>query len=447
MRRMILAAAAGGLAVVAAISLTAYFYERPTIVRVAVARDSDDHHLLMAYAQVFAREREPVRLRVVPVDSVTASGAALDARQVDLAVVRTDIGMPRDGQTAVILRRSAAILVAPGGSAIARINDLGGRPIGVLVPRRGAGANVRVLDMILARYDVEGGGTRKIPLTLADLPAALADRRIEALFAVGPTTSGALASAIDMVAASGSGPPAFIPIAEAKAIAQRIPAFEPLEVPRGAFGGAIPRPAKDIQTLAVSTRLVARTDLADPVVGDITRVIFAQRPTVAANQPLANLMEAPATDKDQALPVHTGAAAFLDGDEQTFLDKYSDYIYIGAMVLSVLASAAAALASRLTSMNHVRIDEMLEKLFGILALARQAQSEEALGALEREADDVLVEAHRIGLLKTFEAHQLGALSLALNQVRFAIRDRRRQCAGEARAPAAQPIRIVSGGGG
>ena len=65
----------------------------------------------------------------------------------------------------------------------------------------------------------------------------------------------------------------------------------------------------------------------------------------AAMTPLANRMEEPSTDKAAPFPAHPGAVAYLDGEEETFLDKYSDFIYIGAMLLSVLASAAAALAS------------------------------------------------------------------------------------------------------
>ena len=58
-------------------------------------------------------------------------------------------------------------------------------------------------------------------------------------------------------------------------------------------------------------------------------------------------IEAPNTDKGAALPVHAGSAAYIDDDEQTFFDKYSDMIYIGAMLLGVLASGATAVMGRL----------------------------------------------------------------------------------------------------
>jgi hypothetical protein len=82
----------------------------------------------------------------------------------------------------------------------------------------------------------------------------LVDKEIDALLAVGVSGSDGLAEAINAVATAGGGQPIFLPIAEAKAIAQRSPAFEGVEVLRGAFGGAQPKPATDFETLGVKAR-------------------------------------------------------------------------------------------------------------------------------------------------------------------------------------------------
>ena len=425
MRRHLFAAVAVVLALVAVVALSAWYFERPTVVRVTVARDTPDHQLMTAVAGVMSRERETLRLRVIAVDNASASAAAIDNGATDFAVVRTDIDMPRQGQTVAILHRSPVVIMAPGGSGITQIADLRGRSIGVLAPRPGAEANARLVDLLLAHYDA-GEGTRKVTLTADELPQAFADRRIDALVAVGEPSTNQFNDILSAVAAAGQGPPEFIPVMEGKALAQRVPVFEPVEVPRGAFGGATPRPARDIQTIGVSTRLVARAKVADGTVGEMVRILFATRPLIAAAAPLANRMEAPATDKGATLPVHPGAAAYLDGEEETFLDKYSDFIYIGAMLLSVLASAAAALASRLTAANHARSEELMELLLEHLAAAREAASSARLDELEREADTVLGQALEAGSLRHLDTHRVTALGLAIDQVRLAIRDRRRQ---------------------
>ncbi len=96
--------------------------------------------------------------------------------------------------------------------------------------------------------------------------------------------------------------PVFLPIAEAKAIAQRSPAFEGVEVMRGAFGGAQPKPPEDFDTLGVSTRLVARSSLGNETAGALTRLLLAARPGIAARIPIANRIEAPAYGQGRGAP-------------------------------------------------------------------------------------------------------------------------------------------------
>ena len=443
MRRYVFAATAAALALVAVIAMSAWYFERPTVVRVTVARDTPDQQLVTAVAAVMSRERETLRLRVTPVENASASAAAIDDGSTDFAVVRTDIDMPRQGQTVAILHRSAVMILAPGGSGVSQIADLKGRNIGVLTTRSGGEANARLVDVLLAHYDA-GEGTRKVTLTAEELPQAFAERRIDALIAVGDPSTNQLNDILSTVTAAGQGQPEFVPVLEGKALAQRSPVFEPVEVPRGAFGGATPRPPRDVQTIGVSTRLVARAKLPDSTVGEMVRILFATRPLIAAATPLANRMEAPFTDKGATLPVHPGAAAYLDGEEETFLDKYSDFIYIGAMVVSVLASAAAALASRLTAVNHARSEELMELLLEHLAAARDAPSTARLDELEREADTVLAQALEAGSLRHLDTHRVTALGLALDQVRLAIRDRRRKIETGDRTPVAESPRILAG---
>ena len=57
--------------------------------------------------------------------------------------------------------------------------------------------------------------------------------------------------------------------------------------------------------------------------------------------PGASHIEKPDTDKDAALPAHPGAAAYIDGTERTFLERYSDCFWGALLVLSGLGSALA----------------------------------------------------------------------------------------------------------
>jgi hypothetical protein len=247
--------------------------------------------------------------------------------------------------------------------------------------------------------------------------------------AVGVPGEKRLNDIVSAMAQAGKGPPNFLPIKEAHAIAQRTPSVESLEVVRGAFGGDPPKPAANFETLAVTARLVARSTLNNSIASDITRSLFADRLSIAQRDPLATRIEAPSTDKDTALPTHPGTAAYIDGEEQTFFEKYSDFIYIGAMLLSVVGSAAAALASRLKTDSTAEVANLMARLLAILKAARSAQSSEELDGLEHESDEILISALAHHSLNAAAGSQINTLSLALEQARLAISDRRRQLRG------------------
>jgi TRAP transporter TAXI family solute receptor len=427
MRRLLLHVIAGGLALVAAIALGIYLYERPTVLRVAVTRDSDDLKIMAAAATQFVHEKDNIHLKLVPVETPAASAKLLDEGDADLAVVRSDIAIPVHGQTVLIMRKSAVVFLAPFGSALHSVGDLENRRIAVIHATHGGGeGNIRLLDTILAQYDLAADKVQKRLLSTAELPKALENKEVDAVFAVGIPSIGHLADAVATVAQVGHGQPVFFPISEATALAQRFPAFEATQIVRGAFGGAQPKPAKEFETLGVSTLLVAHNSLRNSTVGDLTRLMLAARPAIAHKVPVANRIEAPNTDKGAALPVHPGAAAYLDDEEETFFDKYSDFVYIGAMVLSLLGSGLAALASRMRTTNDEISDELLNRLTEIFKEARVAKSAAELDLLEEETDELLISALRSDNRRSMDGVRLGALGIALQQARHAIAEKRRE---------------------
>ncbi|HUZ91152.1 MAG TPA: TAXI family TRAP transporter solute-binding subunit [Methylocella sp.] len=435
MRLLIFGTFIGSLAVVGAAAVAIYYFERPSVLRIAVPRDSDDQAIMAAAALDFAKDLDDVRLKLILVDSLAESSRALEQGHADFAIVRSDIAMPPSGQTVLIMRRNAAVLFAPAQSGLHAINDLRGHRIGVLqsVSAGKADNNQLLLDTALAQYDVPPASVKRVSLGVSELARAIEHKEVDAVFAIGVPGSDGLTEAVSAVAVAGHGPPVFLPIAEAKAIAQRSPHFEQVEVSRGAFGGAQPKPAEDFDTLGVSTRLVARSSLRDETAGAMTRLMLAARPAIAARIAIANRIEAPPADKGAALPVHPGALAFLDDEEQSFFDKYSDAFYIGAMCLSVLGTGLAAAAARITRHNTPDTDKIVRRLIEITKAVRRAEHIGRLDDYEEEADELLALALAPDAVHVLSVNRMGALSLALNQVRHAIAERRLGLAAPARA--------------
>lgn len=433
MRRLLLLSTIGILTAIAAVGSGIYYYERPTVLRVAVSRDSDDQAILAAAAQEFAKDREAIRFKLIAVESFADASRALEEGHAELAVVRSDIAMPPSGQTVLIMRRNAAVLFASAQTTLRTIDDLQGHKVGILQSApAGKVDNQALLDTALAQYDVPLASVRRISLTLAELGRAIERKEIDAVLAIGAPGSERLTEAVNTVALAGQGPPVFIPIAEAKAIAQRSPAYEGVEVTRGAFGGAQPKPAVEFDTLGVSTRLVARHELNNETVGAAMRLMLAVRPAIAARVAIANRIEAPPADKGASLPVHPGALAYLDNEEVSFFEKYTDVFYIGAMIFSVLGTGLAAVATRFAGQRSTEADKILGRLMHITRAVRSAQRPEILDAYEEEADELLALALAPDAIHALSVNRMGALNLALNQLRHAIADRRQSLAVPAR---------------
>jgi len=415
--------------------LFTYLYERPNALRIAVVRGSEDQEIMAAAAQDFIHERESIRLSLQPADDLVSAAAAVDHGKADLAVVRSDVEMPVTGQTILILHRSAVLFLAPAETGIRSIADLRGRKLGIVFDHKLANAaNPNLLQTILDQYAVPPSEVTSINLPEGEVGRALTTKRIDAVMALGAPGSPELSAVVTSVAQAADGKLVFIPIPEAEGIAQRSPNYEAVEIVRGLFPGGIPQPADSFQTIGVSTRLVARSTLNDTVAGELTRILLQARPRLALRAPLAARIVAPPTDKGAALPIHPGAAAFLDDESESFFEKYSDVFYIGAMVLSVLGSALAALASRITQLHREGQSEAISRLLEILTEAREATQAETLHMLEREADAILAHSLKSGR----RSPDIGALSLMMEQVRHAIADRRERLVSVGRLPSFEP---------
>ena len=219
-------------------------------------------------------------------------------------------------------------------------------------------------------------------------------------------------------------PPKLIPISESEAIAQRLPAYKSTQILAGAFGGTPPRPAESIETIGFSHYVVVRTSLDDQTAGDLARLLFAIRSSLAAEFPAIARIEAPSTDKDAAVPVHPGAAAYFDGTQKNFFDRYSDYFYLAVMLISILGSAAAGLVTYSNSANRLSNKLLLNRLLAMVKAAHGSQTEVELNALQDEADEILATTIAQAADDRVSQAGLSAFTLALDQARQAIAARR-----------------------
>jgi TRAP transporter TAXI family solute receptor len=427
-RKMTLIILAGTLAIIGTVTGAYYFAMRPVMLRIAVGpQNSDEVRVIQALGQAFSREHSYVRLRLVPTDGATTSATALSDGRADLAIIRGDLDVPKNAQAVATLRKNLTVLWAPpkargkkSGPKITKISQLAGRRVGVIGRTQ---ANVNLLKVILQQYAVDPAKVEIVQLSTTDVDEAVKGQKVDAFLAAGPVNSKIIAEAI-AGSARESGAPTFLPIDTADAIAANHPAYESSEIPAGAFGGSPNRPDDDIKTIGFSHHIVARKGLSEATVAAFTRQLFAARQNVISEFPLAAKIETPDTDKDAVIPVHPGAAAYLDGEEKTFSDRYSDYIWWTLMGLSALGSAGAWFASYLKKEERYNNTSLRERLLAMLATARRSDSVSELDELQAEADTILRDT-----LNCFEHGAIGegtltAFNIALEQFHNAVADRK-----------------------
>jgi TRAP transporter TAXI family solute receptor len=429
-RKMMFVTLAGILAIVGTLAGAYYFAMRPDTLRFAVGpANSDDIKVVQALTQAFAQARGHVRLRPVQTEGAAASAQALAEGKADLAIIRGDLDVPKNAQAVATLRKNVAVLWVPpaakgkgrkAGPKIAKIPQLAGRRVGVVGRTQ---ANVNLLKVILQQYGVDPGKVDIVQFPATEAADAIRNQKADAYLAAGPVNSKITADAIAASARDG-GTPTFLAIDSAEAIAQNHPVYEAAEIPAGAFGGSPDRPDDEVKTISFSHHIVARKGLSESTVAAFTRQLFAIRPTVMAEFPLAAKIETPDTDKDAVIPVHPGAAAFVDGEEKTFLDRYSDYIWWGLMGLSAMGSAGAWFAGYLKKDERGNNSSLRERLLEMIAAARHSDSAEELDRMQAEADDILRDTLHAFEHGAIEEGALTAFNIALEQFHNAVADRK-----------------------
>jgi TRAP transporter TAXI family solute receptor len=423
---------AAGLLIFAAGLAALVVVLRPVTLRIAVGPPgSEDQKLVQAMAQIFAREKSPVRLAPITTDGAVESIALLAAKKADLAVARGDLELPANAESVAIVRKNVVVLWAPSGHApkgsrkqpaakIKEIGDLAGRRVAVIGRTQ---ANVTLLRVILTESGVNPDKVAVTQFGIDKISELARDPTIDAFMAVGPLDSKITADAIAATAIA-RGDPKFLPVDVSEAIAQKHPLYESEEIPGSTFSSSPARPDDKIETVSVNHLIIAPRSLSDTTVGAFVRQLFALRQLVAREVPGAAKIEKPDTDKDAALPAHEGAAAFIDGTERTFLEKYSDYMWGAILLFSVLGSAGAGLRHYLKRDEKAQNTLHRDNLLAIVSRVRQAESAEELAAMQREVDGILGETLDCFDDGAIEDGDLAAIGLVLDQFHYAIADRR-----------------------
>ena len=413
---------AGALALAVGAGLFGYrWYFRPTTLTIAVGSlDGEATRLVSGLASRLTAVNAPVRLKSVETTNAVDAAELFASNKVDLAVVRGDVGDLSQAQAVVVLAHAVVLLVAPPGSAITDIAGLKRASVGVV----GGDINRNLVGVLTREYDLSRANVSFRNLAPADTRRALDAKEVRAILVVVPLAEKYLTLLRGLFPQNAKTAPILIPIEAAGAIAEKQRAYESFDVPKGTLRGSPPVPDDDLTTLRVSFYVVARKQLSDDVVGALAEALMKARRDLLGELPVLSQMTAPSTDSDAFLPLHPGAAAFFNGTQQSFLDKWGNAIFLTPMIIGGLISVAAAAWKFLRAGESSEDKRGLDCLYALGARIRMTEAEAELSDIEAEIDRVLQSQRAKAAAGDENALDVTTLNVAAHRLQSLIHDRR-----------------------
>jgi TRAP-type uncharacterized transport system substrate-binding protein len=413
---------AGLVVLVTGTGLFAYrWYYRPTTLTIAVGSlDGEAARIVSAIAGRLAATNAGVRLNVIETSSALEAANAFSSGKTDLAVVRGDVGDLSQAQAVIVVAHAVALLIGPPGSSMTDITDLKRSVVGVI----GGETNRKIVRVLTDEYDLTRASVTFKDIAPSDARRALESKQVRAVLIVVPLAEKYLSLLRGLFTWNQKGAPVLAPIESAGAIAEKERAYESFDVPKGTLRGSPPVPSDDLTTLRVSFYLVAKKKLDNDLVTDLTQALMNARRDLLGELPILAQVTAPDTDPDAYLPVHPGAAAYYNGTQQSFLDKWGNAIFLTPMILGGLASVLAAAWKFLRAAEPRNGEQALDSLYALGRRIRTTEAEADLSEIEREIDRVL-QAQRVKATAGDEnALDVTTLNVAAHRLQSLIHDRR-----------------------
>lgn len=396
------------------------WFTRPTTLSIAVGSlDGEASRVMTAVASRLTSMSAPVRLRVVEVPSALAAAEAFSSNKVDLAVVRGDVGDLSQAQAVAVVAKAVVLIIAPPGSPVTSVEGLKRKTVGVVAGEM----NQRVVDVLKTEYDL-GNKVAFKNVAPSDARRSLEAKEVNAVLIVVPLTEKYLTLVRGLFSQNAKAVPVLIPIESAGAIAETQHAYESFDVPKGTLRGAPPVPDDDLTTLRTTFYLVAQKKLDADMIADFTKSLMSAKRDLMAELPILSQVAAADTDAGAYLPVHPGAAEYYNGTQQSFMDKWSNVIFLTPMALGALASIIAAAWKFLDIAKPPSDVPALDALYALGRRIRKADDEAELQSIENDIDEILGAQRAKADASDADPTEVATLNVTAHRLQNLIHDRR-----------------------
>jgi len=337
-------------------------------------------------AAVLKANNSRLRLKIVANADNAKALAQFDRRQADLAILRTDAKVPPRARAIAVLDHDVLLLLSPGSKKIASLAALKKRKIAVL---GGGDKDLALVRSILDIQENTEGAARIVQAPAnSTLDKLLGSGGFGAVIAITHASKIVKDKSYEQYAKRGAG---FVlnPIDEAKALARKNPGLSEETLETGMLSSAPAIPDDDLTTIGLEWLLVAQSKLPVGTAEELARTIYENKAELALPDGFASKIEPADTDKDAFVVAHGGAAGYINDDTKSFMDRYSDVMYLGVAALSIIGSIFAGIYTKLTRVAPERASQLATAILDIGERIEHAGSLDALEALQEELEAVL----------------------------------------------------------
>jgi len=367
-----------------------YLWLRPTTLTIAVGpAKSSQATYIETIARLMRETKQPFRFNVIKVGGTEAASDALDTGKADLAVVRSDDLSSKDARSIVIIHKRAIILVTRKDAGIESLKDVGGKKIAISTAD--TDTFKPIVERILSHYEVDEDEMNLEEMPRNRIAAALAAKEIEGFILVTNPASRANRGLLSKVignkdmAVVVSGAPGH------EALALRFKELQTIEVPKGVFVGNPQIPEDDLDTVAITFEIAASSRLSERAGAALTKSLMELRARLRSSSLESSYsVETPPVDELRGIVPHAGTAAVVNNDVQTWLDTYSEYVWIGMFMIGIVGSGIAAVMSWAGLSEDAASDVLSSKIRSLAGRLEDASTTADVDAVQGDFDDLVL---------------------------------------------------------
>ncbi len=347
--------------------------------------NSDEARFAAKLASVLKSNASRFRIKIVNTPDNAKAVVQFERRQADLAILRTDGKVPSHARALAILEHDLVLLLGPGNRKIKSLAELKKKKVAILA------ANESALTFVRSILDVADNPDAAARVQMAPqgatLDKLLAPKGYDAVIAIVHASKAVRDKAYEQVARRGGF--TLNAIDEAKALERKVPGISEETLSAGTLSSSPEIPDDDLDTIGLEWLLVTQSKMSPATAGELARIVYENKSELGLESGFATRIEPASTDKDAIVMAHQGAADYINDNTKSFMDKYSDMMYLGAGALSVIGSIFAAIYAKITRVAPEKASELSTAILDIGERIEHAHTLDEIECLQDELEAIL----------------------------------------------------------